>query len=309
VLGIEDIATYVPERTLSNLERGRRLGVEEKFIRDKIGIDAVSRKEADTPLSELCARAFERLRARTPIDPATIDVVAVVAQNPDAVSPHTAAIVHRRLGLGRRCASFDVNLACSGFPYGLTLVEQFMARHGLDRGLLFCGDAVSDYVDEDDRDTSFIFGDAATVTLVSTTPRFVSNRFRFGTLGDAELMGCRKGGRFYMHGRGVFGLVMRDVCEDLRALLDDHGLTAEQVDRFVFHQPSKYVIDNLAQRLKVPAAKVPWGIRDIGNTAASSLSIVLEPELRDPANRTVLISGFGSGFSWASTILTRAREG
>ncbi len=303
-LGIEAIGSYIPVRRLSNTARKEKFGIDERFLEDKIGVTQVARMAPDEEASGMCAKAFGALRATTGLEPASIEAVVVVTQNPDANIPHVSAKVHGLLGLDQRCACFDVSLGCSGFVHALSIALAFMGANGLKRGLLFTADPYSKVIDEDDKNTSLIFGDGAAVALLSDRPVLVPGKFSFGTMGAdwAEL--CVRNGKLHMNGRAIFNFAARVVTDDVKSVLKLNNVGLESVDRFLFHQGSKYIVDTLAKRLSLPPGKVPFGIREYGNTVSSSIPILLQEELRDPRpERLILISGFGVGLSWASTVL------
>jgi 3-oxoacyl-[acyl-carrier-protein] synthase-3 len=216
--------------------------------------------------------------------------------------------VHGKLGLPEDCAAFDISLGCSGYVYGLAVIESLMTSANMKHGLLFTADPYSKVIDEDDKNTSLLFGDAATVTYISEDPVFVSGRFTFGTRGkDFEYLICRDR-RLSMNGREIINFVLRTVPVDVKRVLELNNLEIENIDRFLLHQGSKYMVDYLIKRIRLPKEKTPYVIKDYGNTVSSSIPIMLKPLLLEQTVKTILISGFGVGLSWASGILTRNKR-
>ena len=168
MLGIKAIASYFPERQVSNLERADESGKDVEFLTDKVGFTNVLRKAENEETSDLCVKAFEALLEKVPdLDRESIDCVIVVTQNPDGFGlPHTSAIVQHKLGLPEEVAAFDISLGCSGFVYGLDVIQSLMASQGLRHGLLFTADPYSKVMAADDYDTQLLFGDAAAVTYI-----------------------------------------------------------------------------------------------------------------------------------------------
>jgi 3-oxoacyl-[acyl-carrier-protein] synthase-3 len=305
MIGIRNIGTYIPEKRISNFDRKDEFGIDDRFIIDKIGIQEVSRKEKDEETSDLCVKAFKNLNAKQHIDVSLIDVVIVVTQNPDYNLPHTASLIHKELNLPEKVASFDISLGCSGFVYGLSVIESFMQMHNMENGLLFTCDPYSKIIDPSDKNTSLLFGDAATVTLIGKSPIFYSGKFTFGTIGEGykELI-CTDG--LYMNGRSIFNFAARYVPKDVNKVLDLNKLKKNEIDIFAFHQGSKYISDTLTRRLELDESKVPFDAVKYGNTVSSSIPIILENYLEKSPNtksNKILICGFGVGLSWASTIL------
>lgn len=304
MIGIENIASYIPPRRISNYGRKEKFSITDEFIEDKIGVKEVSVKGQDEDACELCVKAYSALAAKRQTAPDEIDALVVVTQNPDYNIPHCSAMVHGRLGLRSSCAAFDISLGCSGFVYALSVLSSFMERNGMRRALLFTSDPYSKIVDQEDKNTSLLFGDAAAVTMLSTTPVLVPMKFSFGTTGSHyEDLICR-GGKLFMNGRAVFNFTAKVIPDDIRSLMELNGMTKDNIDLFVFHQGSKIIVDTLAKKLEIPPGKVAYNALNFGNTVSSSIPIILEEELKGSAG-TILISGFGVGLSWASTILRR----
>ena len=305
MLGIEDIASYIPEQRISNYSKKSKFEIDDAFIDDKIGVKAVSVKSKDDKTSDLCVRAFNRLQEKISMEKARIQTAIVITQNPDARIPHTSAIVQGKLDLSENCACFDISLGCSGYVYGLSIVHSFMRENGFTKGLLFTADPYSGIVDPEDKNTSLLFGDAATVTLVGDRPLYQPGHFTFGTMGkEYQNLYCETD-KLVMNGRGIFSFSAKFVPSDIMSLLQKKQLDISQIDKFIFHQGSKYMVDTIASRLKLPKDRVVYDAYDYGNTVSSSIPILLEKEIAKTENRNIVICGFGAGLSWASGLLQR----
>lgn len=305
MLGIKEIASYIPTRKISNYARTDQFGITNKFIDEKIGVKSISIKDADEEASDLCIKAYENLLGKIEIKPEKVDTLVVVTQNPDYNIPQTSAILHGELNLPENCAAFDISLGCSGYVYALSIIMSFMKENGLKKGLLFTGDPYSKIIDCQDKNTSLLFGDSATVTLISDAPLYSAGKFTFGTIGkNYQDLICRNN-KLYMNGRAVFNFAAKQVPVDVRRVMEINKLKPEDIDRFVFHQGSLHIVNTLIKRLELPPQKVVFDAWDYGNTVSSSIPILLEKEIKKQSNKTILISGFGVGLSYASTILKR----
>jgi 3-oxoacyl-[acyl-carrier-protein] synthase-3 len=304
MLGIEEIGYYIPTGRISNYQRKEQFGIDDYFIEEKIGVKQVAIKGSDEETSDLCVKAFDELCAKKAIDRNEIEALVVVTQNPDLNIPHVSAIVHGALDLPKHCACFDISLGCSGFVYSLSVLQAFMEANGMKKGLLFTADPYSKIVDPNDKNTSLLFGDAASVTLISDSPRLVSGKFTFGTLGiEHENLICRDG-ILAMNGRAVFNFAAKTAPDDIRLMASKNDIDLEKIDKFLLHQGSKIIVEKIAEKLGVPRSKVPYRTYDYGNTVSSTLPILLADELNGEANNFV-ICGFGVGLSWASGFLKR----
>lgn len=309
MLGITEIGTYLPERRLSNLSRAEKFGYDEDFFINKLGVEKISIKNDTEDVATLCIKAFNNLAGKMKVNSDEVDAIILVTQNPDRKIPHSSAIIHGELGVKEECACFDISLGCSGFVYGLSVIENFMESNHLDKGLLFTCDPYSKIIDPDDKNTAILFGDAAAVTLITRSPKLSSGKFNFGTVGkEFGNLVCENNGNLFMNGRGIFNFAARYIPRDLKVLLEKNKLPIDDIDRFVFHQGSKYIIDTLTRIMRLPEEKVVNDILLYGNTVSSSIPIILEKELPHTDNNVFYICGFGVGLSWSSTILKRVQK-
>lgn len=306
MLGIDNIASYIPVIKKSNYDLKEKFEIDDDFIENKIGVKYHALKEKGFTSSDMCVKAFENLQAKAAIALEEIDCCIVVTQNPDFNIPHTSAIVHGKLGLPDTCAAFDISLGCSGYVYGLSSIMAFMKNNGMKKGLLFTSDQYSDIVDEEDKNTALLFGDAATVTLIGDDATFIPLDFAFGTNGKEyrELM-CEE--KLYMNGRAVFSFTATTAPKHIAALLEKNNLSDEDIEKYFLHQGSKYIVDTIRKRLKVAEEKVPFDMAEYGNTISSSIPIMLEKEMGGERKGKIVLSAFGVGLSWASAIIEKIK--
>jgi len=307
---IESIGSYVPANRESNLGMKSKFDVDEDFLLEKLGVEQVSRKSPDEETSDLCIKAFDCLNTKVRISLAEVDCLVVCTQNPDGGGiPHTSAIVHGKLGLPERCACFDISLGCSGYVYSLSIVKAFMESNELKRGLLFTADPYSKIIDPKDKNTMLLFGDAATVTLLGESKdgvgSWIPGAFSFASRGKKWQALHNHNRYLVMNGRAIFNLSVTQVPLQIKQLLDAAGLSSSDVDLFLFHQGSKYMVEQLSMRMNLPADKVPINLAKQGNTVSSTIPLLLEKCLDNENLRTIVMSGFGVGLSWASCLLSR----
>lgn len=311
-VGIRGVATYLPDEVLGNDELIERFGWDRVFLEEKLGIRERRRAAADELCSDVAVKAAERLFARHPeLDRDAIDLLVLVTQNPDHGLPHSSAIVQSRLGLPTTTACFDVGLGCSGFVYALAIASSMVEQLRLRNALIITADLYSKIMDPADRGTSPLFGDAACATWIGHDAPNEIGRFTFGTDGaGAEHLIRRpppEGGPacLAMNGRAIFEFMLERVPADLRRCAELNGIGLEDVDLFLLHQASAYMLGYLARRMALPAERIPLALADTGNTVSSTIPLVLDRVLaeRDLAGTTLLLSGFGVGLSWATTVV------
>lgn len=305
MLGIEFIESYIPNNFISNSKAVDDFNVEPDFIQSKIGIDKLSRIDVGEDTSQLALKSIKKLLANSGTDKSEIDCLILITQNPDNNIPHTSAIIHGELKLNDNCACFDISLGCSGYVYGLSVIISFMESNGLNKGILVTSDPYSKIINQNDKNTSMLFGDASSATLISSKVNLKVGKFNFGTYGKSFESLILRNNQLEMKGRNIFNFVAKKVPEDINSLLRKNELKIEDVDIFIFHQASKYLIDTLIKRMNLDKNKVPFDIKSYGNTVSSSIPIVLKKFINAKAIEKIIISGFGVGLSWSSTVLTK----
>ncbi len=305
MIGIKSIASYVPTAGVDNYAQGAKFGKDEDFILGKIGSTFLPRKDAGQDTSDLCVEAITRLFANNPkLKRESIDVLIVVTQNGDAEGlPHTAAIVQDKLGLSTNVAAFDISLGCSGYVYGIYAIKGFMDAAGLKNGLLVTADPYSKIVNPEDRNTTMLFGDAATATWMGEGAVWQLGKAKFGTDGSGAAHLAVSNGVFFMNGRQVFNFALLKVPAHLHELLAESGLQPDDIDAFCIHQGSAAIVDAVARRFEDKPEKFLKDMVETGNTVSSSIPLLLEKHVLDSAWSRVALSGFGVGLSWGSAII------
>ena len=307
MIGINNIGCHIASERVSNLEKVEKHGVTHDFIVEKIGIASVARKKPVEKASDLCVLAYKDLAdcaKKSVLD--DIEFLCVCTQNGDYQLPQTSAIVQAKLGVPKTCAAFDISLGCSGYVYSLHIAKSFMESNGLKKGLLFTSDPYSNIIDTNDKNTDLLFGDGATVTLLTENSVFDVKNGAFETDGSRfDHLIIRNNELLVMNGRGIFEFAMKNVPAIVDKCLEKNGFKKEDIDLFLLHQASKYIVDNLCRRMKLEPEKTPFVIKDYGNTISSSIPMMLRDYLEDITKKNILICGFGVGLSIACSILRR----
>lgn len=329
-IGIAAIAACVPPRIEYNKDLGYFMTDEEiqKAIQN-IGIEERRIAEKDVCASDLCLKAAEKLFADNEIDKSSIDALIFVSQTADYHQPATAPILQHRLGLSKDTLSFDINLACSGYVYGLATAYAYASQPSINRVLLLVGETMSKIVSRRDKVNTPLFGDAGTATLIekgnygpavfslhsdgsgSEVMMIPDGGFRNPTTADSLVEetdangDCRNRLQFRMDGMAVFNFGMSEEPRDIKNLLAEAGLELSQLDLLIYHQANKFMTDFFTKWLKFDKTKTPYSIRKFGNTSSASIPLTIVTELKEQYSerKNVILSGFGAGLSWGSVLL------
>ena len=331
-VGIAAMAAAVPHTVIDNYKYTDYFPADQvKEVVDKIGIYERRFADAATCSSDLCFAAAERLIADNDIDRNEIDLLVFISQTPDYRMPATSILLQHRLGLKQSCIAFDINLGCAAFCYGLSVVYGMMQSGGIRKALLLDGETRSKVYSPQDRRSAFIFGDAGVAALIERDEKFGRSVFSLnsdGSLGDLIMI---KGGGYrhpssmetlkervvdeygnirndeqgYMRGGDVFNFVIREVPRDIKRTLEYADLTIADFDYYVFHQANNFINSYIAKKMKLDASKIPSTIAKYGNTSSVSVPLTIISELQDKmaGKKTLLLSAFGVGMSWATGIV------
>ena len=280
--------------------------------------------------TDLCKEAAEKLLAETTTPKDEIQILVFVSQTPDYFLPASSILLQNRLGLPKTCMAFDINLGCSGYVYGLSVISSIMSVGKLKKGLLLCGDISSAGPPEEDKSVYPLFGDAGTATLLEYDEK--AERMYFSNQSDGsgyEAIIVREGGMrkpftvdsFTMHekekgisrasrnlelnGMAVFNFSVTEVPKNINEFFQLTGTTPDSYDYFVMHQANLLMTETIRKKLKFPPEKIPYSISKYGNTSSASIPLTIVSELREKVADEVswLLSGFGVGLSWATVSL------
>jgi 3-oxoacyl-[acyl-carrier-protein] synthase-3 len=305
---VAGMGTALPPTVVTNADFERTLDTSDAWIRERTGI--YERRFGGTT-GELAIEAARAALDDAGTDAASINLLILATETPDALMPATSAAVAGALGL--RCGAMDLNAACAGFTYGLILADQ-MVKGGADRVLLIGADTMSSITDQSDRSTAVLFGDGAGALVLEATTDDTAGVLAWdagtdGTLGDA--LSCGLGGTIRMDGQAVFKKAVRVVVESCGAALERAKLTGDDVDVFAPHQANLRIIDAAVARLGIPDDRSVVILDRTGNTSAASIPLALGEARRDGRlcdGAIVLATGFGAGMTWASAVVRWATQ-
>ena len=229
-----------------------------------------------------------------------IKSIVLCTQNPEFNGlPHNSAIIQSKLKkisnyFDNDIACLDISHGCSGYIYSLKTIENFLKEGEL--GLIFTCDPYSKIIKTGDYNTELLFGDASSVSLVQKTKKIKSSYY-FYTDGDfaKSLMNNKDG--LYMDGRNILNFCMENVPNALNKILKENKVKISEVNKFFFHQGSRFIIQSLRKKLNISEKKMPFNISNIGNTVSSSIPMTIEEFGLKKVKKPYIICGFGVGLS------------
>lgn len=280
--------------------------------------------------ADLCLNAAGRLLSDIGWDAREIDILIFVTQTPDYVIPNSASIIQYKLGMSKNSIVFDINLGCSGYVYGLSVIGALLQNIPNGRGLLLVGDCSSSVVSKNDKSTYPLFSDAGSATALERKDGQVWH-FNLQTDGAGNEDIMVKGGgmrnpfsaesliekeygpgeqrtdlQMKLDGMNIFNFALREVAGNIEALLKKYDINQASVDYFVLHQANKLILECVRKKLKESAEKFPYSLYHYANTSSASIPVTIVSELRTSLQHRyakILLSGFGVGLSWGSVYL------
>ena len=325
------ISAAVPRREVSNLDYKWVSVKDREMLVKTVGVEKRRVAEPGTATSDLCVASAEKLIHELGWEKQDIQLLIFISQSRDFIIPSTSGIIQDRLGLPHSCVAYDIGLGCSGWVYGVSAMASMMHSTRIKKGLLLVGDISTLTASYRDKSTYPLFGDAATATAFEydeSAPPFHFNLESDGSGYDAIIIpdggmrnfiskksfAIRKYGKgiyrnrlqIALNGIEVFNFALREVVPNMKKLLQDVSGTTADFDYFVFHQANLLMNETIRKMMKLDKEKVPYSIRQYGNTSSASIPLTIVSELRDQISSrkvSLMTCGFGVGLSWGSVAM------
>jgi 3-oxoacyl-[acyl-carrier-protein] synthase-3 len=316
---IAGVGSYLPERILSNDEISLMVDTSDSWIRERTGIRQRHIAAEGQNTSDLAERAARRAIEQAGLTPDDIDLIIVATTTPDFTFPSTATLLQARLGIAGG-AAFDVQAACSGFIYGLSVADNFLARGQAKTALVVGAETMSRILDWTDRSTCVLFGDGAgAMVLQAHAPgkdpavergilaTYLRSDGRFKDLLHVDGGPSSTGtvGHLRMLGNQVFRHAVTNIAESMSTIATRTGIAIADIDWFVPHQANQRILEGVARKLSIPTHKVISTVADHGNTSAASVPLAFDRAVQDGRIKPgdlVLMEALGGGFTWGAAL-------
>ncbi len=324
---ITGVHGHLPPDILSNDELARLVDTSDTWITERTGIkERRILKGEGLGTSHMAAQAVRGLLARTKTDPREVDLLVCATTTPDFVFPSTANVLSEMVGI-RNIGSFDVQAACSGFIYALTVAAQFIGTGQARKVVVVGADKMSSIIDYTDRATCILFGDGAGAVLLEPSANghgIHDTLLRSDGAGMPYLHQKAGGSRMppsadtvarrlhYVHqeGASVYKFAVARMAEVAGELMARNKLEPAAIDWLVPHQANRRIIEATAERMGLPLQRVMMVIEKYGNTTAATIPLCLwDYEARLKTGDRLIMAAFGGGFTWAGAYLTWAYDG
>lgn len=307
--------SYLPSRKMTNHDLPAHLETSHEWIVERTGICARHIAAEGEYTSDLGVQAALKALEAAGLTPADIDMIILGTSTPDNTFPATATRIQSKLGMTRGFA-FDVAAVCSGFVFALATADNYI-KQGMAKNVLVIGaETMSRIVDWNDRSTAVLFGDGAGAVVLQaqtgTDRGIVSNLLRTDGQGydmlyvDGGASSTQTTGHIQMQGREVFKNAVTRLGEAVTEILEQTGISQDDIDWLVPHQANKRIIDATAKKLNMPDSRVVHTGHEQANTSAASIPLALDQAVRDgriQPGHLVLCEAFAGGFAWGANLI------
>ncbi len=311
-----------PEGVLTNADLEKIVDTSDEWITSRTGIKQRRKARDDEYTSQFAVRAANNALESANMKAEDIEIIICATTSPDQILPSTGCLIQKEIG-ATNAAGMDVFAACSGFLYGLTMVESMIRTGQITNALVIGAEVLTKYVDYTDRSTCVIFGDGAGAAVLGPVPDdkgILATKIRSDGRYDEQLYSPGGGTKlglthetidnrdnfFKMKGNELFKVAVRSMSKVSKEMLDKAGYTVDDLKMVIPHQANQRITDAVASRLNVPEEKVYSNIAEHGNTSSASIPIALDECLKDGKiveGDLVLMTAFGGGVTWGGTLV------
>ena len=316
---IAGTGSYLPEKVLTNDDLSKIVDTNDEWIAARTGIRERQVVAEGETTSDLAYHAATRAMEAAGVDAGDIDLIVLGTTTPDLIFPSTACLLQHRLG-ANGCPAFDVNAACSGFIYALTVADKFIRSGAAKTALVVGAETLTRMLDWSDRSTCVLFGDGAgAVVLKADSEAGILSTHLHADGGKKELLwnpvgvsvGFKPGEhnagvKVLMTGNDVFKHAVKALDAVVEETLEANGLDRHDIDWLIPHQANLRIIEATAKRLDMPMERVIVTVDKHGNTSSGSVPLALDEAVRSgrvQRGQLVLLEAFGGGFTWGSALL------
>lgn len=323
---------YLPPAVFTNSDWEKRVETDDAWIVDRTGIRSRHIAQVEDTASSMATSAARLAMQQAKCLAKDIQMIIVATGAPDKVFPSTACLVQKNLQIPT-CIAFDIQAACTGFIYGLSIADQYIKSGAIERALVIGSELMSRLIDWSDRNTCILFGDGAGAVVVeaSQMPGILStNLYAEGSYADLLYLDNMQMGDhtrvipklnktenynlplqdmepfIQMQGQKVFKIAVTKLGEMLQDIQKKHHLTSDQIDWLVPHQANIRIIKAAAEKLGLSMDKVICTVDTHSNTSSASIPLALDVAVRDgriKPGQTLLFEAFGAGLTWGSALL------
>src|SRR5215207_236672 len=320
--GIIGMGHAYPEGILTNADLEKIVETSDEWITSRTGIKQRHKAAENEYTSQFGTAAAKQALERAGVDVSEVELIVCATTTPDQIMPSTGALIQAQIG-AVNAAGMDVFAACSGFLYGVTMVESMIRTGQIKYALVIGAEVLTKYVDYTDRGTCVIFGDGAGAAVLGPVPEgkgILATKIKSDGRYEEQLYAPGGGTKlgtshdtidngmhfFKMKGNELFKVAVRSMADISAEMVAKAGYSVEDIDLVIPHQANQRITDAVASRLGVPEEKVYSNIAELGNTSSASIPIAIDECVQSgkiKEGSLVLLTAFGGGVTWGGTVI------
>ena len=306
---------YVPKKILTNNDLSKKLNTTDEWIKTRTGINQRHIADKKQLNSDLGLEAAKKAIINSKIKISDIDLIIVATSTPDHTFPSTAARIQGKLGIKKGFA-FDIQAACSGFIYAMSVADNFLSNNQASNALVIGSEIFSRILDWNDRSTCVLFGDGAGAIVLGknkkmnsgiiSTELYSDGRFYDLLYVNGGVASNKKAGHIKMKGKEVFKHAVKKMVSSIKFNLKKNKLKKEDIDWIIPHQANKRIMDMSAIKLGVPKNKVLVTVDQYANTSTASIPLTFDYALSNKIikrGQIIVFEAIGGGLTWGCSIL------
>lgn len=320
---IAGTGSFAPEQVITNDDLEQIVDTSDEWITTRTGIKKRHKTTDDETTAYLATEAAKKALEQADVKPEELEMIVVGTITPEMVFPSTACFVQGELG-AKKAWAFDLAAACSGFVYGLSIVQKFIESGKYKNALVIGAETLTKITNYEDRASCILFGDGAGAAVLKRSKN-VNKGVLYSTMASEgqwwETLNCQAyGSRYpaknelddpskkfmYINGREIYQLAVRKIVQTVKKSMKKCNLTLDDIDMMISHQMNARIIESAAKRLKLPDEKVFLNIQEYGNTSAASVPIALDEWYRNgdfKEGDIIVLVAFGAGLTWGANVI------
>ena len=306
--------SYLPTKILANDDLTKMVDTTDEWIMQRVGIRRRHIASTEETPAFMAEQAASQILSDAGLTAEDLDMLIVATASPEKYFPSCACLLHNRLKLKKDAPAFDVNAACSGFIYALSVADQYIKTGLMQRILVVGVDALSRVVDWQDRKTCVLFGDGCGAVLLEaaaqpgilSTTLHANGDYESMLYADNPLWSDAEHNYLQMDGKSTFKVAVTKLGGMVEEVLAAHNFSDTDIDWLIPHQANLRIINAVAKRVGLASEKIILTLEEHGNTSAASIPLAMDTAIRDgrvKPGHNLLLEAFGAGFSWGAALI------
>ena len=298
--------SYLPNKEINNDYYNKKFNIDENWIEKRTGIN--KRYFADEKIEDMALNVSKKLLENTKLNKDEIDFIIVATTSSNNLMPGISHYVQKHLEI-EECICLDVLAGCGGYPNAFDIAYKYITMGDVKKALVIGVDKLSEYINEEDINTSILFGDGAGAILIGKSDnnnKLYKCKIK-NVAKESEILICdNENKKIYMDGTSIYKFAVTETVKIVNEILDENNINIEDIKYIIPHQSNQKILDSIAKRLKIDKEKVYTNLSNVGNTFCASIPIAFSEIFNQNKlneNDKVILLGYGGGLNTSCILL------